>query len=133
MPGRIGIGVSIASLPVASSANSRICGQTFEDLLAAEVAQVEEHAAVDAAAFEDLGPLGARDDVARGQFALVRGVLEHEAFAVFIEEVGALAARRLGEQHAVLFERGRMELDELHVHQRDAGAVAIAMPSPVEA
>jgi hypothetical protein len=64
-----------------------------------------------------------RDDVARGQFALVRGVLEHEALAVFVEQVRALAARRFGEQHAVLFERGRMELDELHVHQRDPGAV----------
>ena len=30
--------------------------QAFEDLFAAEVAQIEEHAAVDAAAFVDLGP-----------------------------------------------------------------------------
>ena len=32
--------------------------KAFEDLLAAEVAQIEEDAAVDAAAFGDLGPLG---------------------------------------------------------------------------
>ena len=38
--------------------------EAFEDLLAAEVAQVEEDAAVDAAAFRDLGPLGSADDVA---------------------------------------------------------------------
>ena len=100
--------------------------QTFEDLFAPEVAHVEQHAAVDAAAFEDLGPLGARDDVARCEFALVRRVLEHEAFARGVEQVGAFAARALGHQHAVLFERGGMELHELHVHQRDAGFIGDA-------
>src|ERR1700681_4608223 len=97
--------------------------QALEDLLAPQMAQVEEHAAVDAAAFHDLGPLRPAHDVARRELALVRGVLEHEALAVFVQEISALAARSLGEQHAVLLERGRVELDELHVHQRDAGPV----------
>ena len=39
--------------------------QPLEDLLRAEVAEVEQDVAVDAAALVDLGLLGARDDVAR--------------------------------------------------------------------
>ena len=81
--------------------------EALENLFAAEMAHVEQHAAVDAAAFEDLRPLRARDDVARGQLALVRGVLEHEALALGVEQISALAARALGHQHAVLFQRRR--------------------------
>ena len=48
--------------------------QALEDPLGAEVAQVEQHVAVDAAALVDLGLLGARDHVARGQLHRVRRI-----------------------------------------------------------
>ena len=49
-------------------------GQPRLDLLRAEVGEVEQHAAVDAAAVGDLLPLRARDDVARGELHRVRRV-----------------------------------------------------------
>ena len=96
--------------------------QPLDDLLGAEVAQVEQDVAVDAAALVDLGLLGARDDVARGELHRVRRVALQEALALGVEEVGALAAAALGDQHPRRRERRRMELHHLHVLQRDAGA-----------
>ena len=93
------------------------------DELGAEVADVEEHAAVDAAPLLDLGGLGAGDAVAGGELPHVGGVTVHEALALGVEEVGALAAGGLREQHAVASERRRVVLDHLHVEQRRAGAV----------
>ena len=92
------------------------------DLLGAEVREVEQHAAVDAAPGLDLARLGARDDVARGQLHRVRRGLRHEAIAVRVAQVGALAAAALGDQHAVRLERRRVELHELHVLERHARA-----------
>src|SRR3712207_7190597 len=46
----------------------------------------------------DLGLLGTRDDVARGELHLVRRVLLHEPLALGVVEVGALAARPLGDE-----------------------------------
>ena len=82
----------------------------------AQVAHVEEDAAVDAAAFVDLGLLGARDDVAAGQLHHVGRVLLHEALAGGVEQVGALAAGALGNQHAGALQGRRVELHHLHVH-----------------
>src|SRR3569833_3040245 len=48
---------------------------------------------------------------ARGQLHLVRRVLLHEALAGGVVEVGALAARALGDQQAVALERGGVVLD----------------------
>ena len=76
-----------------------------------------------AAAGLDLGLLGAGDDVARGEFHASGGVVLHEAEAVGVDDVRAFAASRLGEQDAGALQSGRVELDELHVLQRDAGAV----------
>ena len=90
------------------------------DLLGAEVGEVEQDAAVDAAALVDLGLLRARDDVARGQLAGVRGVLEHEPVALGVSQVAALAAAALGDEDAVGLERRRVKLHELHVLQRHA-------------
>ena len=70
----------------------------------------------------DLHRHGARDHVARGE-VLGRGrVALHEALAFRIGEVAALAARALGDEAAGAVDAGRVELHELHVLQRQAGA-----------
>ena len=97
--------------------------EALVDHLRAQVAQVEEDAAVDAAALVDLRLLGAGDDVAGGQLHLVRRVAGHEALALGVQQVAAFAARSLGDEDAAFLERRRVELDELHVHQRHAGAI----------
>ena len=57
-----------------------------------------------------------RDDVARRE-------LVGEAVAALVEQQGAVAAQRLGEQEAVVEERRGVELDELEVGERRAGPV----------
>src|SRR4051794_447413 len=102
--------------------------QRLERALARDDRDVEvdpDAAGPDAAALVDLGLLGARDDVARGQLHLVGRVLLHEALALGVEQVGALAARALGDQEPVLHQGGRVVLDHLHVHQRRADAVGL--------
>ena len=96
--------------------------QLREDLLGAEVAQIEEDGAVDAAAGLDLGGLGARDDVARGELERVRGVALHEALALLVDQVATLAAAALGDEDPARVHRRRVELHELHVLQRQPGA-----------
>ena len=82
---------------------------------------VERDGAVgEAAALVDLGLLGTGDDVARGELHLVRRVALHEALALGVEQVGALAAGALGDQEALARKRRRVVLDHLHVHQRRA-------------
>ena len=46
----------------------------------------------------------------------------HEALTLAVDEVAALPARTLGDQHALAGDAGRMKLEELHILQRDAGA-----------
>ena len=94
--------------------------QAVEDLLRAEMPHVEHDAAVDAAALVDLRLLGAGDDVARGELERVRRVALHEALAVGVDEVRALAAAALGEEDPGRVERRRVELHELHVLERQA-------------
>ena len=97
--------------------------QRLEHALARHDRDVEVDAGAvgaDAAALVDLGLLGARDDVARGELHLVGRVLLHEALALGVEQVRALAAGALGDEEAVLDQRGRVVLDHLHVHQRRA-------------
>ena len=72
------------------------------------------------AALEDLGGLRAGHDVAGGELQLVGRVLAHEALALAVEQVAALAAGALGDQHAGRVERRGVELHELHVLQRHA-------------
>ena len=98
--------------------------QALDDLLRAEVAQVEQDVAVDAAALVDLGLLRARDDVAGGELHRVRRVVLQEALALGVEQVGALAAAALRDQHARRRERRRVELHHLHVLQRHAERAA---------
>ncbi len=96
--------------------------QLREDLLGAEVAQVEEDRAVDAAAGLDLGGLGTRNDVARGELERVRGVALHEALALLVDQIATLAAAALGDEDPARVHRRRVELHELHVLQRQPGA-----------
>src|SRR3712207_7038556 len=56
---------------------------------------------------------------------LVRRVLLHEALAVTVEQVRALAAGALGDEEAVLDEARRVVLDHLHVHERRADPVGL--------
>ena len=68
----------------------------------------------------------ARETTSREASSILFGaVLLHEALAVGVEQVGALAARALGDQEAVLDQRRRVVLDHLHVHQRRADAVGL--------
>ena len=76
----------------------------------------------DAAAFADFDGHRAGDDVARGEVLGGRRVALHEALAFGIDQIGAFAARALGDQHAGAVDAGRMELHELHVLERQAGA-----------
>ena len=74
--------------------------QALEDLLRAQVPQVEQDVPVDAAALVDLDLLGPRDDVAAGELHRVRRVVLEEAVALRVQEVRALAAAALGDQDA---------------------------------
>ena len=92
----------------------------LEDLLRAEVPQIEQDVAVDAAALVDLDLLGAGDHVAARELHRVRRVVLEEAVALGVEQVRALAAAALGDQDAGRGERRGMELHHLHVLQRHA-------------
>ena len=76
----------------------------------------------DAAAFADLDGHGAGDHVARGQVLGVRRIALHEALAAAVGEIGALAARALGDEDAGAVDARRVELHELHVFQGKTGA-----------
>ena len=76
----------------------------------------------DAAAFADLQGHRPADDVARGE-VLGRGrIALHEALALGIGQIAALAAHPLGDQAAGAVDPGRVELHEFHVLARHAGA-----------
>ena len=51
-----------------------------------------------------------------------RRIALHEPLALGVGQVAALAARALGDQAAGAVDAGRVELHELHVLQRQAGA-----------
>ena len=105
--------------------------QRLVDALARHDRDVEGDRPVrEAAALVDLRLLGARDHVAAGELHLVGRVLLHEALALGVVEVGALAARALGDEEAQPGQRGRVVLDHLHVHQRGADAVRHRDPVP---
>ena len=76
----------------------------------------------DAAAFADFDRHRARDDVARGEVLGGGRIALHEALALGIDEIAAFAAGALGDEAARAVDAGRVELDEFHVLQRQAGA-----------
>ena len=75
-----------------------------------------------AAALADLDGHRPAGHVARCQILGVGGIALHEALAFAVGQIAAFAARALGDQAAGAIDPGRMELDELHVLQRQAGA-----------
>ena len=86
---------------------------------AQRLARIEE----DAMSGADVRGHGARDDVAR--LELGAALARHEPRAGFIDQHRALAAHGFAHQrHGIEpdIQRGRMELHELHVGQRRAGA-----------
>ena len=95
------------------------------DYLRRQVREVEVDVvlAVDAAALLDLFVDEAGDHVARGQVLQRRRVALGKGFAGAVAEDAAFAAGGFGEEDAQLVQPRRMELVELHVHQRDALAV----------
>jgi hypothetical protein len=96
--------------------------QALDDPLGAEVAEVEEHVAVDASPFVDLGLLGTRDHIAARELHRVRRVALEEAIALRVQQIGPFPAAALGDQDARRRKRRRMELHHLHVLERDADA-----------
>ncbi len=76
----------------------------------------------DAAPLANFDRLGAADHVARGQILLVRRISGHEAFALAVGQITAFAAGTLGDQNPHAIHTGRVELNELHVLQRQPGA-----------
>jgi hypothetical protein len=100
-------------------------GKALLDGFVPQVVELEEHVVgvlAHPAPFLDLGRHRARDHVARGQVLHGRRIALHEALAVLVEEISALAAHALGDEDAGARHAGRVELPELHVLERDAGA-----------
>ena len=100
-------------------------GQALVDHLRVEMLDVQLDVVLvraAAAAFADLDGHRAADDVARGEVLGRRRIALHEALAARVGDVAALAAHALGDQAAGAVDAGRMELDELEVLQRQAGA-----------
>ena len=98
-------------------------GELGLEHLGAEVRAVQQHVVASgpgAAALGDLLLHAAGDDVARGEVLDRRGVPLHEALARDVAQDRALAAGALGEQDAEPGQAGRVELEELHVLQRQA-------------
>ena len=100
-------------------------GQLFDDLVCAEVIELEQNViAVRAAAapFLDFLIHRARDEVARCEI-LERGrIALHEALAVLVKENSAFAAYTFGDQHAGAGHTGGMKLPELHVFEGQPSA-----------
>jgi hypothetical protein len=97
-------------------------GQLLVQLLPRQVGQVEYDVVgvrPAAAALADLLPDRAGDHVARSEVLDGRRVALHEALAVLVAEDAALASRALGQQDAELVDAGRVELEELHVLERE--------------
>src|SRR5690606_11736788 len=75
----------------------------------------------DATALADLDGHGTADHVAARQVLGGGGVALHEALALRIGEIAALAPHPLGDEAAGTVDAGWVELDELHVLQRQSG------------
>src|SRR5688572_32835119 len=75
----------------------------------------------DAAAFANLDCDRAAHDVARSEILRVRRIALHEALALGVREIPALAARTFRDQAAGAVDAGRVELHELEIFERQPG------------
>ncbi len=99
--------------------------QPLGDHRLAQVVELEQHVVMfrpAAAPGLHLGVDGAAHHVAAGQVQGVGRIALHEALAVAVDQITALAAHPFADQHPLAGDAGGMELEELHVLQRDAGA-----------
>ena len=99
--------------------------QALHDGLGAQVGHVEVDVVLvraAAAAFFDFLVHAAGNVVAWGQVFVGRGVTLHETLAVAVAQNGAFAAATFGQQHPGAMHAGGVELPELHVFERNAGA-----------
>ena len=112
---------------VDASEDARALGntrQTFVDDVGAEVHQVQvDVVAVGANTTTgvDFHGHGTRDDVARGEVFGVRRITLHKALAFGVGQVTTFTTHAFGDQHARAVDAGRVELNEFHVLQRQAG------------
>ena len=107
---------------------SRIKRQALVDPLGAEVRQIELNVVEpvgsrEAPAFQDFRHFRAGDDVARRKLHHLGRVLLHEALALVVAQVAALAAAALGHEDARGHQTRRVELEELRILQSQARAV----------
>jgi hypothetical protein len=93
----------------------------FVDRVRADIEQ-DVVGPVNAAPFADLQVNGPADDITRGQVFNVGGVALHKALAFVVDENAALAAHRLGDEDAQLVNAGGVELEELHILNRQPAA-----------
>ena len=105
----------------------RLCdpGQAFVDHIRSQVFQVQVEVIpfrANSAPLPDFDGHGAADHVTGSQVLGIGGVTLHEPFTLRIGQVTALAAHPFGNQHTGAVNAGRMELNEFHVLQRQAGA-----------
>ena len=119
-----GVGLRLEALVGADEVGD--VGDLGVDVLGREVGEVEVDVVLvgsRAAALPDLGEDRPAHHVARRE-VLDRGrVALHEPLAVAIEEDAALGAGRLRQQDPELVDAGGVELEELHVLERDAPPV----------
>src|SRR6202034_4267206 len=74
----------------------------------------------ESAALANLDGHRTADHIARGQVLGIRRVAFHEALAVRVREISALAPRSFRDETAGAVDAGRVELYEFHVLQRQA-------------
>ena len=115
-----------------SRAISHISSEPLFDQVFAQVPHVQIYAPVDAASLVDLRLLRTRHNIARRELHQVRRILRHEALAVLVQQVGALTARALGDQHPRALQRRRVDLHHLHVHDRGAHPIRLGDAVPVQ-
>ena len=108
--------------------NPRALGNAGQPLVqhrGIEMIEVQEEMVLelaDAAPLADLDGHGARNHVARGEVLGGGRIALHEALALGIGEIAALAARAFGDQAPGAVDAGGVELHEFHVLQGQAGA-----------
>src|SRR5277367_2991515 len=99
-------------------------GKSLVDDLGREMLQVQVDVILlfaDPPPLADLNRFGSADHVARGEVFLARRIFRHKPLALTVGEIATLAAGALRDQTAGAIDAGWVELNELHVLQRQPG------------